>query len=94
MVAQSRRQQQATSATLTRSRGAVIGISLGALFGQQILGSMLSAAAGVLPMTLGQLAGIAASGEDLPTYAPIAATALLSTFFVAIAVWRFIQEEL
>jgi len=45
-------------------------------------------------MSLGQLAGIAATGQELPTYAPAASTVLLSTLFVAVAVWRFNHEEL
>ena len=45
-------------------------------------------------MSLGQLAGIAATGQELPTYAPAASAVLLSTLFVGVAVWRFSHEEL
>ena len=80
--------------TLFGSRGAAIGIGLGVLFGHPFLGSILSGDAALLPMSLGQLAGIAVAGQELPTYAPVASTALLSTLFVAVAVWRFSHEEL
>jgi len=80
--------------TFLNSRGAVVGIALGILFGQQLAGNLLGALAMYLPSSLGTLAAVASMGEPLPTVVPIAATALLSVLFVAAALWRFGREEL
>jgi ABC-2 type transport system permease protein len=80
--------------TFLNSRGAVVGITLGILFGQQVAGNLLGPLAMYLPNALGTLAAVASMGEPLPSVIPVAGTALLSMVFVAAALWRFGREEL
>jgi hypothetical protein len=80
--------------TFLNSRGAVVGITLGILFGQQLAGNLLGPLAMYLPNALGTLAAVASMGEPLPSVIPVAGTALLSMVFVAAALWRFRREEL
>jgi ABC-2 type transport system permease protein len=80
--------------TFLNSRGAVVGIALGLLFGQQLAGNLLGPVAMYLPNSLGALATLASMGEPLPSVVPVVVTALLSVVFVAAALWRFGREEL
>jgi ABC-2 type transport system permease protein len=80
--------------TFVNSRGAVIGIALGLLFGQQLAGNVLGPLAMYLPNALGALATGASLGQPLPSYAAIWISAILSVAFVAAAMWRFEREEL
>ena len=80
--------------TYLNSRGAVVGIAVGLLFGQQLAGNLLGPVAMYLPNSLGALATLASMGEPLPSVVPVAVTALLSVVFVAAALWRFGREEL
>jgi len=88
-------------ATLTRSRMAVLGVSLGAVLGGQILASFLGLLpiAPVIMLTPWPLSAVAvgvAEGSPLPwlMVVPIVATAVWSAVFVAVALWRFQRLEL
>lgn len=87
--------------TLFDSRGPVIGIPMGLVFGYQLILGMAPWLANVLPwnltMTVGpdrpSLAATLAQGRPLPTLGPIIGTLALSVLFIAVAIWRFNQEE-
>ncbi len=72
----------------------MIGIPLAILLMQQIVRTVAPAAALVLPETLGFIGAALALGAPVPTYLPVAAVALCSAFFTAVAIWRFGREEL
>jgi ABC-2 type transport system permease protein len=85
------------------TRGGVIAIPLGLLFGQQYLINAVPALANVMPWGLALPIGgeittsIAASlmlGETPPTIVPVATVAAATVLFVAVAVWRFRDVEL
>jgi ABC-2 type transport system permease protein len=80
--------------TFLKSRGAVVGIAVALIFGQQVLGNFLGAFAAYLPHSLGAMAASTSLGQPLPSYGAIGVTAILSLVFVGAAVWRFEQEEL
>lgn len=80
--------------TFLSSRGAVVGVALGLLFGQHLAGNLLGPLARYLPNALGALATASSMGEPLPSYVAIWVTAILSVAFVAAALWRFGREEL
>lgn len=85
------------------ARGPVLGIGFGLLFGYQLFTGIAN---GVIanfgpwglvlntPITPEPLTILAAIGAPLPTVLPIVFTALWCVVFVALAVWRFAQEEL
>lgn len=87
--------------TFTNNRGALIGIALIALFGQQMLTQAVPVLYPLLPLQLimpgtnGTLAlsSLALLGRPLPTILPIIATAAVSVVFVGVAIWRFHREE-
>jgi hypothetical protein len=76
------------------SRGAVIGIVLALIFGQQVVGNFVGPFALYLPHSLGAMAAAIGMGQALPSYAAVGTTAILSVLFVALALWRFGREEL
>lgn len=86
--------------TLFRSRGPVIGISLGLVFGSQ-LARIVPALGRIMPwnlvMDLGPdqpaLAVLLVQGKALPTQMPIIMSAVLLGVFLAVALWRFQEEE-
>jgi ABC-2 type transport system permease protein len=86
--------------TLFRKRGAVIGIPMVLVFGNQLVG-ILPWMGKILPwnlvMDLGpnqpSLAVALAQGQALPTNTPIIGTAVLTIVFLVVALWRFGQEE-
>jgi len=86
--------------TLFRKRGAVIGIPMVLVFGNQLTG-LLPWLGKVMPwnlvMDLGpdspSLAVALAQSQQLPTITPIIGTAFLTVIFIAVALWRFQREE-
>jgi ABC-2 type transport system permease protein len=80
--------------TLVKSRGAVIGIAVAVLFGQQVVANFVGPFAMYLPHSLGGMAATTSMGQPLPSYAAIGVTAVLSVAFVVAALWRFEREEL
>jgi ABC-2 type transport system permease protein len=80
--------------TLVKSRGAVIGISVAVLFGQQLVANFVGPVAMYLPHSLGALAATISMGQPLLSYGALAASVVLSMIFVAIGIWRFGREEL
>jgi ABC-2 type transport system permease protein len=86
--------------TIFHKRGAVIGIPMVLVFGNQLTG-ILPWMGKILPwnlvMDLGpnqpSLALALAQGQPLPTVAPIIGTAVLTIIFLGAAVWRFQREE-
>jgi ABC-2 type transport system permease protein len=85
--------------TIFKTRGPVIGISIGVLVIQSILRQLalnwVPWLPLVMPDTLMQLASPIVQGQPLPTYwpIPIIFTALMSILCVLIAMWRFNREE-
>lgn len=86
--------------TLFRSRGPVIGFSMLLVFGNQLVG-LAPWLGRIMPwnlvMDLGpehpSLAVALVQGQPLPTITPIIGTSILTIVFIAIALWRFHQEE-
>jgi ABC-2 type transport system permease protein len=86
--------------TLFRKRGAVIGIPMVLVFGNQLVG-LAPWLGKVMPwnlvMDLGpdrpSLAVALAQSQSLPTITPIVGTVLLTIVFIAVALWRFQREE-
>lgn len=83
------------SAAFVRSRGAVVGIALAFIFGQNLLASFVGGSlATYLPHSLGTVAASAALERPLPSYAALGSAAILSLLFAAGALWRFGREQL
>ena len=87
--------------TLVNNRGAVIGLGLAFLFGQQFLVQMAPFLWKVLPVGIFLNAGEAPSltaalimGTPLPSLQPVWWSIGLSIVFVMIALWRFEKTEL
>jgi ABC-type transport system involved in multi-copper enzyme maturation permease subunit len=86
--------------TLFSKRGAVIGIPVVLVFGNQLTG-ILPWLGKILPwnlvMDLGPaqpaLAVALAQGQPLPTVTPVIGTAVLTIVFLVVALWRFQREE-
>jgi ABC-2 type transport system permease protein len=86
--------------TLFQKRGAVIGIPMVIVFGNNLTG-LLPWLGKVMPwnlvMDLGpdqpSLAVALAQGQSLPTVTPIIGTAILTISFILISLWRFQREE-
>jgi len=86
--------------TLFRKRGAVIGIPMVLVFGNN-LAALLPWLGKIMPwnlvMNLGpdtpSMAVALAQGHPLPTVTPIIGTAVLTIIFIAVALWRFQREE-
>jgi ABC-2 type transport system permease protein len=76
------------------SRGAVVGIALGVIFGQQLLGNFVGPIAAYFPNALGSLATMVALGQPVQSYGVVASTVLLIVVFVVATVWRFGRDEL
>jgi ABC-2 type transport system permease protein len=86
-----------------KTRGSVISIPLGVLFGQQYLLNAVPALGAVMPWGLalplgdGIATSIAATlmlGETPPSYLPIVTVGVATVVFVVVAVWRFREVEL
>ena len=87
--------------TLFNSRGAVIGLALALLFGQQFLAQMLPFLLNVLPVGIflprdGEptITSALIFGQPAPSLAPVLWSAGLSVLFVLVSLWRFEQTEL
>ena len=86
--------------TLLPSRGAVIGIPMVLIFGNQLTG-IAPWLGKILPWNLvidlgpeqPALAVMLAQGQPLPAFLPILGTAALTMSFLVIALWRFSKEE-
>ena len=81
--------------TLYNSRGPVMGIAFGILFGGSIIPSLVPQSNWVTPWPLPQIAGGLAAGTALPptTWYPLLATLGWIVLFVWIALRRFQQED-
>ena len=77
-----------------KTRGAVIGIAIGILLGQQLLGSFVGPIGAFFPVAIGQVASGIALGQPLTSYSAIATAVVLTIVFVGAAVWRFSRDEL
>jgi hypothetical protein len=87
--------------TIFRDRSAVMGISIGLLFGAQFVAGLVPPLVNIMPWRLimpinehpQALAQLVMNGEPLPTVMPIIGTAVLIVVFVGVALWRFEREE-
>lgn len=87
--------------TLFSGRGAVIGLGLAFLFGQQFLVQMLPLLLSVLPIgiflprdSVPTITSALILGQPLPSLSPLLWSAGLSVLFVLIGLWRFERTEL
>lgn len=86
--------------TLFHSRGAVIGIPMVLVFGNQLAGA-IPVLGKIMPWNLVMDVGLQhpalavqlAQGAPLPTVSPIIGTVALTIIFLAVALWRFQLEE-
>jgi ABC-2 type transport system permease protein len=87
--------------TIFKDRGAVMGITIGLLFGAQFVAQFAPFLVNIMPwliaMPLGtypfSFAQLVMNGQPLPTVTPIISTAVLCVVFVGVALWRFQREE-
>jgi ABC-2 type transport system permease protein len=82
--------------TFFNSRGPVLGIAFGIFFVQQILGQLegvVPVVPAYMPMKLLEMCLPVAMGQPLPAVAPILSVTVASVLFVAVAIWRFAQQE-
>ena len=87
--------------TMFNTRGPVIGIPLGLIFGYQLVLQVAPALQNVMPYwlvnPLGQpqisLAGAVLMGQPLATVTPIIGSVVGVVVFTVIALWRFRREE-
>ncbi len=80
--------------TLVKSRGAVIGIAVAVLFGQQLVANFIGPFAVYLPHSLGAMAATTSMGQPPLSLGALGVAVVLSMIFVAIGIWRFDREEL
>ncbi len=87
--------------TLFNSRGAVIGLALALLFGQQFLAQMLPVLYNILPIGIflprdgeSTITNALIFGQPVPSLAPVLWSAGLSVLFVLVSLWRFERTEL
>lgn len=80
---------------LFESRGSVLGIGLGIMFGGRLLASFFPPLAYVLPVGLDGVAQVLAIGMPLPAMfvSQVISTAVLSIVFILVALWRFQHKE-
>lgn len=86
---------------LFNNRGAVIGLALALLFGQQFLAQMLPILWNILPVGIflprddvSTIISALILGQPLPSLSPVLWCIGLSILFVAIGLWRFEKTEL
>jgi ABC-2 type transport system permease protein len=87
--------------TIFNDRAAVLGITIGLLFGGQFVAGLFPVLVKIMPwliiMPVNEnrqgLAQLVMSGQSLPTVSPIIGTAVLIVVFVGVALWRFGREE-
>lgn len=80
----------------TNSRLAILGITLGSLFGGGIVGSFVKPAIYVTPWMLSKVSSLLVSGQPLPEgllWGPVIATALWCVAFVILALMKFEKVE-
>jgi ABC-type transport system involved in multi-copper enzyme maturation permease subunit len=79
------------------SRGPVIGLSIGILIGQDLIGQLVAPKApwfpAFLPMRLADYAVPVAMRQTVDPWPAILTTSILSLLFVLVAIWRFRREE-
>jgi ABC-2 type transport system permease protein len=81
---------------VAKSRGMVLGVTLGSLLGGTLLTNLLGPAAFITPWPLANIAVGVVQGAPLPTIAllPVALTAILTIVAGLAAVWAFERAEL
>lgn len=82
--------------TFFNSRGPVLGLAFGVVFVQQILGQLegiVPVVPAYMPMKVLEMCLPVATGQPLPTVAPLLSTAVASMLFVGVAIWRFGRQE-
>jgi len=81
---------------LFESRGAVLGIAFGLMFGGLILRNFIPPLLYVLPLSMDGIALSVVQGMPLPAIfvSQLLATTVLSIVFVLVALWRFKHIEL
>jgi ABC-2 type transport system permease protein len=81
---------------LFESRGPVLGIAFGVMFGGLLIRSFIPPILYVLPLSMESIALMVVQGMALPAMfvSQVIATAVLSIVFVLVALWRFQRVEL
>jgi hypothetical protein len=88
---------------LFENRGAVIGLALAFIFGQQFITNLFPFLLKVLPVAIylpgeGEesmsITGALILGQSVPDLTPVFASLILSFVFIAIALWKFKRLEL
>jgi ABC-type transport system involved in multi-copper enzyme maturation permease subunit len=81
---------------LFESRGAVLGIAFGIMFGGMILKNFILPLLFVLPLTMDGIALMVFQGTPLPAIfvSQLISTTVLSIAFILVALWRFQRIEL
>jgi len=81
---------------LFESRGSVLGITFGIMFGGMILRNFILPILYVLPLSMDSIALAVVQGIPLPAMfvSQLIATAFLSSVFILVALWRFQHIEL
>jgi ABC-2 type transport system permease protein len=81
---------------LFESRGSVLGITFGIMFGGMILRNFILPILYVLPLSMDSIALAVVQGIPLPAMfvSQLIATAVLSSVFILVALWRFQHIEL
>ncbi len=81
---------------LFESRGPVMGIAFGVMFGGMIFANLVPQIAYVLPLSMDGIAQSVVQGMPLPAIfvSQLLATTVLSIVFVLVALWRFQRVEL
>jgi ABC-2 type transport system permease protein len=81
---------------LFESRGPVLGIAFGVMFGGMVIGSLIPQINYVLPLAMDKIAQVIMLGIPMPAMlvSQLIATAVLSIVFILVALWRFQHIEL
>jgi ABC-2 type transport system permease protein len=81
---------------LFESRGSVMGIAFGVIFGGMVIRNFLPQILYILPSSMDSVALMVVQGMPLPPIfvSQLISTAVLSIVFILVALWRFQQTEL